>query len=166
MSPYWLRRIDEVVSAIASADDWIGTHSLRYEVAVVHPLRLDEFELPSWICVNESQDDAAILPVILRGVLGQHGSVGRATSQQAVQPSFGHRVLKSIAWIDTPDVTAYRSLLTVQVVFEIREVVVTLGIGDDRRIVGVGRERKGTPTAPAAHHLRRNLFLPRVIRCG
>jgi hypothetical protein len=50
------------------------------EDAVVHPLGLDELELPPKVSADEREHQAAVLPVVFEGPFGQWRTVGSSGS--------------------------------------------------------------------------------------
>jgi hypothetical protein len=90
---------DIVVRAIAASDERITPRALGHEVAVIHPLGLDELELARPVGVDEGQHDAAIASVVLHGVYRQERTIRGTASQNAVA-FFSHlkRLASDYCW--------------------------------------------------------------------
>jgi len=69
-------RADERILRVAEAE----------EVTVVHPLRLNELELPAEVCTDEGEHQPAVLAVVFQHALVQRRTIRSAAADHAMQP--------------------------------------------------------------------------------
>src|SRR5258708_24706519 len=74
------------------------------EDAVVHPLGVDELELPPEVCPDEREHQAAVLPVVFEGPFWQWRAVGSSAPDHAVESWFPRH--RGIAGVGPADVAA------------------------------------------------------------
>ena len=91
----------EDAAAFTVTDEWVLLGSVTDEIAVGHPLRLNEFELPLQMRPDQEEDAAALSAVLLEHALGQWRPIVRATPQEFLEIDVDDVILQGIAWVDT-----------------------------------------------------------------
>src|SRR5262249_22795324 len=156
----WFLRNREDALAFVVANERILFGSVTDKIAVRHPLRLHEFELPLQMRTDQEKYTAALSAIILENTRRQWRPVVRAAPQKVVEIDSDHLVLEGIAWIDTTNVRAEGALQSVHVLC-VAERVVALRVTSQLRVVVLWREHQGGAAAPSADHLCRNQLLIR-----
>src|SRR6185295_2054322 len=90
----------EVAVAVVVADERVLLGAVTDEIAVGHPLRLHELELPLQMRANQEEDAAALGAVVLEHALRQGRPVIGAPPQEVVEIDRDYFVLEGIARID------------------------------------------------------------------
>src|SRR5688572_16788830 len=94
-------------SSTASGPSYCATHAARatvpsraaYTIQVLcrAPLGLDELELPAQVGAHEDEHDAAVGAVVFQRSLREHGAVGGASAQRAVNSHVHDLVCQGVA---------------------------------------------------------------------
>ena len=154
----WPLRNGEVAVAVVVADERVLLGAVTDEIAVGHPLRLHELELPLEMRANQEEDATALGAVVVEHALRQGRPVVGAPPQEVVEIDGHHLVLEGIARIDPPHVRAEGTFQSLHVI-GIREHVVAVPVAPELRIVAIRCQYQGRAAAPAAHHLCGNQLL-------
>jgi hypothetical protein len=141
---------DGEFTAIDAAHQWVLFGWCADELAVVHPLPLDELELPVKVPPDKGEYEAAVGAVILQDAGGQRCAIVDASPNHAVQ---AHCIDDDrVAWVRPLDVRAERAFEVTRVVAE-HVGVVAFWVGTKFRIVLVWSQCQRCATGPTPDDL-------------
>src|SRR6266536_2282545 len=150
----WAFRDFEFERAVLVADNRVALIAEFMEVFVVHPYVLCELELP-----DEARADHEGGYTALSAVLGRILRQMRTISGAATYHAAAVHIVPRVEGIRASNVRAERHRIPMRVHLPVVEVVVSLHIGAQRRIVSLGRKHERRAATPAAHKFRRDQLL-------
>jgi hypothetical protein len=89
-------------SVLIRTDDWILVAVRAEEDAIVDPLRLDEFELPSDVGSDEGEHQSSIRAIVLENSVRQERAVSGSAADHSMQLRYSS--YQRIPWICATDV--------------------------------------------------------------
>ena len=71
--------------SLAIVQDWILLCPVTDEIAVGHPLRLNEFKLPFYMCAHKQKDTTAIQAIVFHEAFWQRWTIVSSTPQKVMK---------------------------------------------------------------------------------
>ena len=144
---------------VLQSDDRVALVADPDEIAVVDPLLLQEFDRGHRLGADEQEVGAARHFVVCfgQGVRIVWRSIRRAAPDQAMQVDVGQPGEFRVPRVHAPNMASERRLPAARIV-RVVEVVVSLRVRTERRVVDVRRQRQRGAAAPTADQLRGEEF--------
>jgi len=158
----WTLRKAVFVRVDDRSGDRIFRRPSSEEASVIHPLRLDELELPPQIGPDKCEHQTPFRAIIFQNPVRKQRSIRRSTTNHAVDAHYPRYVC--VAWIRAANVRAARRLIADGVVFFEKESVIPSPVGSEFRIIVHWTEGERRAATPTPHDFRGHQFL--VFRAG